>query len=109
MIVFSKTEVRKFEDWTVAHLHKFFPKECAAAGEHKLLGLVQHGIVRAKAHGITSKADVVKYIDLMVVFGRDFDTDRRQRWAANVLKQRRHSSITMRMLLQAAKARLNRR
>ena len=28
--ILSQLEVQKFEEWMLAHLRKFFPKECAA-------------------------------------------------------------------------------
>jgi hypothetical protein len=109
LTVFSEVEVRRFEDWTTAHLKKFFPKECAIAGDVRLRNNVQHGIARARAHGITAKRDVVKYIDLMMVFGRDFDTDKRLRWAADILAQRRHPDYRLQSLLRAAKLHLKKR
>ena len=41
--------------------------------------MVQYGIKRAAVYGFTAKRDVCKYIDLMILFGRDFDTDKRSR------------------------------
>ena len=109
LTVFSDVEVRRFEDWTIDHLKRFFPKECAAAGDIRLRSLVQHGILRARSHRITAKRDVVKYVDLMLVLGRDFDTDRRLRWAANILAQRSPSDYRMQSLLRAAKLHLKKR
>ena len=107
--VFSQLEVRKFEEWMLAHLKKFFPGQCAAAGDQRLLETVQYGIRRAAVHGITAKHDVCKYIDLMIVFGRDFDTDRRSQWAGEILGRRRNLGVKMQILLQAAKLRLRNR
>ncbi len=107
--IFSQLEVRKFEEWMLAHLKKFFPGKCAAAGGQRLLEMVQYGIQRAAVHGITAKRDVCKYIDLMIVFGRDFDTDGRSRWAGEILGRRRNPGVKMQILLQAAKLRLRRR
>jgi hypothetical protein len=109
LTVFSEVEVRRFEDWTIAHLKKFFPRECAALGDPRLRDTVQYGIVRARTHGITSKRDVVKYIDLTIVFGRDFDTNKRLRWAADILAQRRQPDFRLPNLLRAAKAHLKKR
>ncbi|HEY1219914.1 MAG: hypothetical protein ABSE42_10500 [Bryobacteraceae bacterium] len=107
--IFSQLEVRKFEEWMLAHLKKFFPVQCAAAGDQRLLEMVRYGIQRAAAHGITAKRDVCKYLDLTIVFGRDFDTDRRTRWAGEILARRRNPGVKMQILLQAAKLRLRNR
>ncbi|HUE24207.1 MAG TPA: hypothetical protein VMQ86_21175 [Bryobacteraceae bacterium] len=107
--ILSQLEVQKFEEWMLAHLRKFFPKECAAASGARLLEMVQYGIRRAAVYGITAKRDVCKYIDLMIVFGRDFDTDRRSRWAGEILGKRRNPGVKMQTLLRAAKLRLKKR
>jgi hypothetical protein len=73
--VLSQLEVQKFEEWMLVHLKRFFPRQCAGGGDQRLREMVQYGIQRAAGYGVTAKRDVCKYIDLMIVFGRDFDTD----------------------------------
>jgi hypothetical protein len=107
--VLSQLEVQKFEDWMLVHLKKFFPRQCAALGDTRLRETIQHGIERAAVYGLTSKRDVCKYIDLMIVFGRDFDTDRRYRWAGEILGKRRNPGAKMQALFQAANLRLRNR
>jgi hypothetical protein len=107
--VFSQLEVHKFEEWMLTHLKKFFPQQCAAAGDQRLLEVVRYGIQRAAVYGITAKRDVCKYIDLMIVLGRDFDTDNRSRWAGEILGKRRNPGAKMQTLLQTAKLRLKKR
>jgi hypothetical protein len=107
--VFSQVEVQRFEEWMLVHLKKFFPRECAALGDQKLLEMVRYGIRRAAGYGIKVKRDVCKYIDLMIVFGRDFDTDGRSRWAGEILRQRRSPDVRMQALFLAAKLRLKNR
>jgi hypothetical protein len=109
LVVLSRLEVEKFEDWILAHLRKFFPTQCAALGERALQELIQHGIQRSARYGVTTRRDVCKYIDLMIVFGRDFDTDTRSRWAADILRRRVDSGVKMQTLLQTAKLRLKNR
>lgn len=107
MAVLSELEVRKFEDWMVVHLRRFFPDQCAAIGERRLLETIRYGIRRAAHYGFTAKRDVCKYIDLMIVFGRDFDTGQRTPWAAEILKKRALPGAKMQALFAAAKLRLN--
>ncbi|HZS56845.1 MAG TPA: DUF4123 domain-containing protein [Bryobacteraceae bacterium] len=101
--IFSQEEVQKFENWMMAHLHKFFRRQCAAMGESGVRELIQYGIRRAATYGITAKRDVCKYIDVMVVLGRDFDRDERYAsWAPRILEQRSGSSAKAEMVLQSA-------
>jgi hypothetical protein len=109
LVVLSQLEVEKFEDWMLAHLRKFFPKQCAALGERPLYELIRHGIERSARYGITTRRDVCKYIDLVIVFGRDFDTDKRSPWAADILRRRADSGVKMQILLHTAKLRLKNR
>jgi hypothetical protein len=89
--VLSQLEVRKFEDWMLVHLKKFFPRQCAALGETQLRDMVQHGIEGAAGYGL------------------NFDTDRRFPWAGEILGKRRNPGVKMQMAFQAAKLRLRKR
>jgi hypothetical protein len=82
---FSLVEAEKFEEWMLTHLNKFFPAQCQAAGESQVRKIIRSGIERAADHRMTSKREVCKYIDLMIVFGRDFDKDNRYPWASEIL------------------------
>jgi hypothetical protein len=105
----SRVEAQKFEDWTLAHLHRFFSAQCAALGDDRLRESIRYGIRRAAHYGFKAKRDVCKYIDLMIVFGRDFDTDKRHRWAAEILTRRVEPGWKMQALFTAAKTRLKNR
>jgi hypothetical protein len=87
MYVFEQNERQKFQDWTVDHLRRFFPTQCAAVGEQGLRGIVLDGIERAAGHGVKSRVGICKYIDLMILLGREFETDPRFPSAANILRQ----------------------
>ena len=108
MDVFSQVEVQKFEDWMVSHLKQFFPAECRALGEPQLRELIQYGIKRAADHEITTERDVCKFIDLMIVFGRDFDRDNKSAWAGQILANRKTARSKIRSLYEAAEMRLGR-
>jgi hypothetical protein len=108
METFSRAEIQKFEDWMAAHLAQFFPAQSHALGEPQLRELIQHGIRRATEHGITKERDVCKFIDLMIVFGRDFDQNEKQTWAG-ATGVRMTPSSKIRSLYKAADMRLRRR
>jgi hypothetical protein len=96
---FSRAEVANFEEWMLAHLRKFFPAQCRAAGESGLQKMIRRGIERAASYRITTQRDVCKYIDLMVVLGSDFDTDPRLSWAKVILKNPWSEGMRMRRLV----------
>lgn len=79
------------------HLRRFFPERCAALGEGGVAEAIAHGVERARVHGLTAERDVCKYVDLMFVFGRDFDLAEQQPWAARLLARHVGSSPTARV------------
>ena len=85
MAVFREPAIEAFVDKMVVHLNKCFPDKCNAMDEPKLRELVKYGIQRAASYKISSERDVCKYVDLMMVFGQDFDQDLKLPWAAEIL------------------------
>ena len=109
LAVFARAETKKFEDRLLIHLNRFFPKPSRALGEPKLRETIRHGIKRAASYGITAERDVYKYVDLMAVFGRDFDTDPRLPWAGETLRTRRNPTTKIQALFGSARRHLKRR
>jgi hypothetical protein len=104
MAAFSRAEVEKFEAWMLNHLMQSFPKQCGGLREAELRELIQYGIKRARVHRITAARDVSKFIDLMMIVGRDFDTDQRSAWAGQILANRKTARSKLRALYEAAEA-----
>lgn len=86
MAAFRPLATKAFEDRVVDHLKRAFPQQSSALGEAKLRETVQYGTQRAAAYRIVAERDVCKYIDLMVLYGRDFDKDSTIPWAQSVLQ-----------------------
>ncbi len=85
METLQRAALMGFENRMVAHLNHFFPDECAAMEESGTRQIIRYGIERAGHYGIVAERDVCKYIDVMVVFGPDFDTDANLPWAVEIL------------------------
>lgn len=107
--VFSRVEVRRFEDWMVAHLREFFPLQCATLDEGELRECTRSGIASAARYGIRTKRDVCKFIDLMIVLGEDFDSSEPANWASIILSRPGDPGMKMKTLLLAAKHRLEKK
>jgi len=69
----------------IEHIANFFPEEFAKIGELRLREMIQYGGKRASRYGIVSERDVCKYLDLMVVFGWDFDANPDLPWVGHIL------------------------
>jgi hypothetical protein len=94
----------QFEDWSIDHLKKYFPTQAAAMSATQLREFIQFGVGRAATYGIKARRDVSKYLDMMIVFGRNFDTDFRYSWAGEILRRRGNSKVTMQAMLDKAKS-----
>ena len=105
LAAFGPLGQKALEDRVVAHLKRVFPVQSEALGEPKVRETIQYGTQRAAAYRIVSERDVCKYIDLMIVYGRDFDKDPAHPWAQSVLQNQalRNPSTKVDRLFKAAK------
>ncbi|MEM7153896.1 MAG: hypothetical protein AAF799_13690 [Myxococcota bacterium] len=57
--------------------------------------MIRHGVTRASGYGIESELGICRYLNLMFVFGRDFDRNPRLSWAREILDGARiHRSLS---------------
>jgi len=111
LAVFGPVGKKAFEDRMVAHLKRVFPDKSEVLGEPQLRETIQYGTQRAAAYRIISERDVCRYIDLMILYGRDFDKDPHLPWAQSTLENRalRNPTSKIERLYKAAKKQENRR
>jgi hypothetical protein len=110
LAVFGLPGKKAFEDRVVAHIKKVFPEQSQSLGEPKLRETIQYGTQRAAAYKIISERDVCKYIDLVILYGREFDKDPKLPWAQSVLQNQalRNPTSKIERLYKAAKKQENR-
>jgi hypothetical protein len=110
LAVFGPIGKKAFEDRMITHLNKIFPEQSRSLGEPKLRETIQYGAQRAATYRIISERDVCKYIDLMILYGRDFDKDPAQSWAHPILQNQaiRNPTSKVERLYKAAKKGENR-
>jgi hypothetical protein len=109
LAAFGPLGEKAFEDRMLAHLKKNFPEQYDSLGEPKIRETVQYGTQRAAAYRIVSERDVCKYIDLMILYGRDFDKDPKLPWAQSILLNQaiKHPSSKIERLYKAAEKQEN--
>ncbi|MCC6533904.1 MAG: hypothetical protein IT531_15245 [Burkholderiales bacterium] len=86
--VLARSAAATFEDRTLAHLDRYFPRHCRLLGAEQMRRVIRYGWSRANAHELTPECCVRSYIDLMCVLGSGFDQDVLLPWAAAVLSDR---------------------
>jgi hypothetical protein len=82
----DRVQEERFEARLAAHLTEHFPEPAGELGPDGVLAAIRHGVRKARGYGIETERDLCKYLDLMFVFGRDFDDDPSLPWASRVLR-----------------------
>lgn len=80
----------------VAHVNRCFPQKAQSMKEAEVRETIRYGTNQAAQYAITAQRDVCKYIDLMFVFGRDFDRDPAEPWASAALHDWSYREPTVR-------------
>jgi hypothetical protein len=100
----TEPRLADFEDRMRSHVGRCFMATTRTMSDQAIREVIRYGAERAQLHDICSERDVCKYINLMFVFGRDFDRDPRLPWAHEILAGARvHRDLsTIELLYQAA-------
>lgn len=85
MEALEQAAVRRFETETARHLSTFAPEHSEILGEEGVRKVVGLGIERARRYGFTNRGPARFYVEMMFLFGSDFDTDPQLPWAAQIL------------------------
>jgi len=74
-----------FETELVYHIKTFAPRHSEVVGVEAIRKTVRRGMERARAYGFTNRGPSRFFVELMVMFGSQFDTDPLLPWAEGVL------------------------
>jgi hypothetical protein len=82
---FRESLFRNFQIRTLAHMKRCFPEKCAELEDAMLEELIHYASQRASDYGFVNEREVCKFVDLALLFGRDFDRDPSLDWAQGIL------------------------
>ncbi len=85
MAVMEQYAEGAFESEMAGHIREFAPARAESIGDECLRTVVRTGLFKARGHGFTCRGPLRLYLDLMCLFGSDFDTDPQCRWATEIL------------------------
>jgi hypothetical protein len=85
MEAFAVDGLAKFEEDMLVHFKGFAPKHYEVIGERGTREVIRLGMERSRSYQLTRRGAVRFYIELMFMFGSDFDTDPQLPWAAETL------------------------
>lgn len=84
--ILTAVSLRNFKIRLIQHIRECFPREYAALGDPCTRVLVDLGVKLAQNHGFEGKRDICGFIDLMLIFGPDFDKDSKLPWVQTILE-----------------------
>jgi hypothetical protein len=85
---FEAASAQRFEDEMCRHLWEFSPRHCKVIGESGVRTVIRRSMGKATGYGFTTRGAMRLYIDLVFMFGSEFDTDPLFPWAATILRDR---------------------
>lgn len=77
---------KKFENEMVHHMEQFAPLTFKVIGEQGVRKVIEMGIERARKYGFINRGPARFYIEMMFMFGSNFDTDPQYPWATRILE-----------------------
>jgi hypothetical protein len=82
----SEAMLKQFEDRMVIHLRSACPEQTHDMPDANLRVMVQSGISKAREYGVIAEDDIRRYLELMIVYGTDFDISPQTSWAGEILQ-----------------------
>ena len=91
MEALNQNSLEQFENRMVDHLRDIFPVETEDMSTEDLRHLIREGIDKAEAYDITDEVEVETYLECVVQYGVNFDTDPQTAWVGEILRDERFS------------------
>jgi hypothetical protein len=86
MTALRESVVEGFRGRMLAHLNRIFPERTGELGLTAVLATIDAGIAKAAECEVRGERSVAMLIDLVFVYGREFDRDGPLQWTADLLR-----------------------
>src|SRR5581483_6896566 len=84
---FELNAERRFERQMAGHLRTFSPQHAKTLNDETLDRIVDNGVERAHAYGLSSQGAVQFFVETMFILGGQFDSDPQYPWAFEILAE----------------------
>jgi hypothetical protein len=81
MLLLSRSLLLRFDQEAFEHVQKYFPELCASLGKDETMEWVRDGLKRARSFGFETRSDLLRYLNLLFEFGREFELSEANEWA----------------------------
>ena len=102
MALLAASGEAQVEDRARAHLKSCIPDSCALLSDDELRHIIRWGRRRSRQYGIEREFDFFRYLNLMFMFGLQFDTNPEYPWAKQSLTSKGRPSARMDLLMDYA-------
>lgn len=85
---FEKVVRTQFREKMVLYLRERFVEQTAVLSADDLRTLIDSEIKRAKQFKVILEDDVQRYLECIIIYGRDFDSNPKLRWVRATLRAR---------------------
>jgi hypothetical protein len=102
MTVLAALGDSQMEDRARAHLKSCIPDSCALLSDDELRDIIRWGRRRSRHYGIEREHDFFRYLNLMFIFGLQFDTNPKYPWAKQSLIGKGRPPARMDLLMDYA-------
>ena len=85
METLSKYMLNHFENRMIAHLRSRFKAQLVQTDDSELLALIRRGIEQAKQYDILEEFGIKRYLEYMIEYDPNFDTNPSTSWARQIL------------------------
>lgn len=106
----ERDRLARFRRFARKHLEKHFAPELVGRSQQEIEAIIRRGIRLGRTYGVREEWAWLKLIDLLVVFGADFESRPDFGWVRDILRDRRVGSPErrVRLLMREALAHLRR-
>ena len=88
MQVLGEYMLQMFKNRMIRHLREAFLVQLEKITDEELCALVDTGIEKAEYYGIKAEDDVQNFLEFMVSYSPDFDTNPETSWAGSILSRK---------------------
>jgi hypothetical protein len=100
MRAFSQAQKESFEVRAFAYLRQWHATDLKPLDDAALNAFIRRGIIKARGYGITREIDVLRFLEIMVTLGPDFDTSPQLGWTKECLLQPLHAEERLDLICQ---------
>lgn len=70
---------------SIKRLRAKYPKETKGKNDQEMMNFIDDGIEKAEKYNIIERRDISVFLEYMICYGNDFDTNIEYKWATKVL------------------------